>query len=68
VRVETLIAWCGFLGAWLLFAGPIFQAALELQEESREADRIEAEKDELAGGGSGRPWSRRSAPTRSRGC
>jgi hypothetical protein len=25
-RVETLIAWCGFLGAWLLFAGPIFQA------------------------------------------
>lgn len=27
--VHELIAWCGFLGAWLLFAGPIYQAALE---------------------------------------
>ena len=24
--------WCGFLGAWLLFGGPIYQASLELRE------------------------------------
>lgn len=28
-----LIALCGFAGAWLLVAGPIWQAALELREE-----------------------------------
>jgi hypothetical protein len=37
--VEGLIAWCGFAGAWLLFAGPVYQAALELREydEAQEA-------------------------------
>jgi len=37
--VAGLIAWCGFVGGWLLFAGPVYQAALELQEydEAQEA-------------------------------
>ena len=37
--MEGLIAWCGFVGAWLLFAGPVYQAALELREydETQEA-------------------------------
>jgi hypothetical protein len=35
--VEHLISWAGFLGAWLLVAGPVYQAARELQEE--EVDR-----------------------------
>jgi hypothetical protein len=35
--MEHLIAWAGFLGAWLLVAGPVYQAAIELQEE--EVDR-----------------------------
>lgn len=32
-RVHALIAWSGFLGAWLLVAGPLFQAAVELDEQ-----------------------------------
>ena len=39
--MEAFIAWCGFLGAWLLVAGPIYQAALELQEQDLERDRIQ---------------------------
>lgn len=31
--VHALIAWSGFVGAWLLFAGPLFQAAVELDAE-----------------------------------
>lgn len=40
--MELFIAWVGFVGAWLLFAGPIYQAALELQEQDIEMDRIKA--------------------------
>jgi hypothetical protein len=40
--METLILWVGFVGAWLLFAGPIYQAALELQDDDIEFDRIQA--------------------------
>jgi hypothetical protein len=40
--LEALIRWLAFIGAWLLFAGPIYQAALELQEEDIEIDRIRA--------------------------
>ena len=36
--MHELIAWCGFLGGWLLVAGPVFQAALELQEEQFERE------------------------------
>lgn len=32
--VHELILWSGFLGAWLLVAGPLYQAALELAEEN----------------------------------
>jgi len=28
-----IFLWIGFLGAWLLFAGPVYQAALELREQ-----------------------------------
>jgi hypothetical protein len=30
--VHELILWSGFLGAWLLVAGPLYQAAQELDE------------------------------------
>ena len=35
--MHELVAWSGFVGAWLLVAGPLFQAAVELgeQEEAR---------------------------------
>jgi len=31
--VHELILWCGFLGAWLIVAGPLYQAAQELDEQ-----------------------------------
>ena len=31
----TATAWSGFLGAWLLFAGPLYQGAIELLEQDR---------------------------------
>lgn len=31
--MHDVIAWSGFLGAWLLVAGPLFQAAVELDEQ-----------------------------------
>jgi hypothetical protein len=31
--MNQVIAWAGFLGAWLLVAGPLYQGALELREE-----------------------------------
>lgn len=40
--MHELIAWSGFVGAWLLVAGPLFQAALELGEEQFERSEIEA--------------------------
>jgi hypothetical protein len=40
--VDAVIAWCGFLGSWLLFAGPVYQASLELREQDLERERIEA--------------------------
>lgn len=38
--MELLFLYCGFFGSWFLFAGPIFQAALELKDEDIERDRI----------------------------
>ncbi len=38
--MEVVMSWLEFIGAWLLFAGPIYQAALELQDEDIEIDRI----------------------------
>ena len=34
--MPEFIAWSGFFGAWLLVAGPIYQAAIELDEEDFE--------------------------------
>jgi hypothetical protein len=33
--------WLGFFGAWLLFAGPAYQSALELQEEEAARTRMQ---------------------------
>jgi hypothetical protein len=38
--VHELIAWAGFVGAWFLVAGPVYQAALELEEESFEREEF----------------------------
>ncbi len=40
--MNQVIAWAGFLGAWLLVAGPLYQGALELREEDVDREGIEA--------------------------
>jgi len=40
--MPVVIAACGFLGGWLLVAGPVWQAAIELREEEVDQDLIEA--------------------------
>ncbi len=37
----VLTLWCGFFGAWLLVAGPVYQAALELLEQDFEREEFE---------------------------
>ncbi len=36
--MEHLVAWCGFVGAWLLVAGPLAQGTIELGDEEIERD------------------------------
>ncbi|MDO9352519.1 MAG: hypothetical protein Q7T55_02425 [Solirubrobacteraceae bacterium] len=40
--VHEFIETCGFLGGWLLVAGPIYQASIELREEAFERDAMMA--------------------------
>ncbi len=42
--MHLITAWCGFAGAWVLVAGPVYQGALELGEVEvdREAIRSQA--------------------------
>ena len=40
--MNQVIAWAGFLGAWLLVAGPLYQGALELREEDIDREEIKA--------------------------
>jgi hypothetical protein len=37
-----LAAWVGFVGGWLLVAGPVYQALLELQDEEVDHERLES--------------------------
>jgi hypothetical protein len=39
--LEDVIPWCGFVGAWLLVAGPIYQATIELADEEFERETME---------------------------
>jgi hypothetical protein len=45
--MEYVIAVCGFVGGWLLVAGPVWQAALELREEEVDMAAIEAVKSSI---------------------
>jgi uncharacterized membrane protein YqaE (UPF0057 family) len=40
--VNWFILACGSLGAWLLVAGPLYQAALELREQEIDREKIDA--------------------------
>jgi hypothetical protein len=45
--MSEVIAWSAFAGAWLLVAGPVYQAALELTAEEVERDAIDAAKNRV---------------------
>ena len=40
--MHDLILWAGFVGAWLLVAGPIWQAVVELRDETFEREKYTA--------------------------
>ncbi|MET9327956.1 hypothetical protein [Tsukamurella sp. NPDC003166] len=40
--LETLIRWAAFVGGWLLVAGPLIQARLELEAEAAELSEIQS--------------------------
>jgi hypothetical protein len=42
--LDYVIAICGFAGGWLLVAGPVWQAAIELRDEEIDQEAIEAVK------------------------
>jgi hypothetical protein len=42
--METFIHGAGFAGAWLLVAGPLFQASVELRDESFDMEQFDAAK------------------------
>jgi hypothetical protein len=46
----------GFVGAWLLVAGPIYQAALELQEQEFDREGIEAATSTVKAPAAISPW------------
>ena len=54
--MDQVIAWAGFLGAWLLVAGPLYQGAIELGEEDVDRDAIEASKAKVARPDLPSPW------------
>ncbi len=39
--------WFGFVGAWLLFAGPVYQAALELREQGFDPEEGDAFRERI---------------------
>jgi hypothetical protein len=55
-ELQGLILWAGFLGAWLLFAGPVYQAVNELREEDFERERLEEASKSAAPADPLSPW------------
>jgi hypothetical protein len=45
--MHTAVYFFGFLGAWLLFAGPVFQASVELRAEDEASARMHQVSDQL---------------------
>ena len=54
--MNLVIAWAGFLGAWLLVAGPLYQGALELLEEDIDREGMQASMSELSRPVPPSPW------------
>ncbi|GGL36482.1 hypothetical protein H9L10_14715 [Phycicoccus endophyticus] len=54
--MHALILWCGFAGGWLLVAGPVYQAAVELSEMDVERSEISALAEEVTPPKRTSPW------------
>jgi len=54
--MNQVIAWVGFLGAWLLVAGPLYQGAIDLREEEVDREAIEATKADIPKPKTPSPW------------
>jgi hypothetical protein len=54
--MHDVILWCGFLGAWLLVAGPVYQAGQELAEEEFERERFQEKMTALPPPAPVSPW------------
>jgi hypothetical protein len=54
--MNQVIAWVGFLGAWLLVAGPLYQGALELREEDVDREAIQVSKAQVLRPDPPSPW------------
>ncbi len=48
MAVSGFVAWCGFVGAWLLVAGPLYQAAVELADADLRREELMAAKQSVA--------------------
>lgn len=54
--MQLLLAIAAFLGAWLLVAGPVYQAAVELGEEQFERDEFERVQSSMPAPRRVSPW------------
>lgn len=54
--MDQVIDWAGFLGAWLLVAGPLYQGALELREEDIDREGIAASRARIPRPDPPSPW------------
>jgi hypothetical protein len=54
--MNQVIAWVGFIGAWLLVAGPLYQGALELLEEDVDREAMQTSTAHLARPDPPSPW------------
>ena len=54
--MDALLHWAGFLGAWLLVGGPIFQAAIELRDETIDRDEFAATMNSVPPAPRTSPW------------
>jgi hypothetical protein len=54
--MNQVIVWAGFLGAWLLVAGPLYQGAIELREEQVDREALEASAATVEKPASPSPW------------
>lgn len=45
--MDVFIHWAAFAGAWLLVAGPLFQAAVELRDEELDREQFEKAKGDV---------------------